>query len=156
MPTTAATYPDYKVPVDRLVQQHRKLRGGRLHLAVYLAPPARAKHDIYLFEIIDDFGGGHIDPDKKLFTFAYGSTPGFPLPPDIRLWMILTNPTELENAIQENWKRVGELRKARSAGEAMVIYADAKGKKLWNKFNDTSSSVDAAGGVRFPRRTAGR
>jgi hypothetical protein len=112
------------------VQQHRALRGERLHLAVYLAPP---KRDIYLFEIIDDFGNGRTDPDKKLFTFAYGTTPGFPLPECVRLWMILTNPSELDKAIGENWKRVDELHSARTAGKAVVIHADATGKKFWNK-----------------------
>lgn len=133
MPTTIATYPDYKDQVQKLVQQHRTLRGQRLHLAVYLAPHRRAKRDIYLFEVIDDFDGGHIDPDNKLFTFAYGSTQGFPLPEGVRLWMILTNPSELDKAIEENWNRVDELRHARKAGNAVVLYADAKGRKFWNK-----------------------
>ncbi|HET6249263.1 MAG TPA: hypothetical protein VFE47_16325 [Tepidisphaeraceae bacterium] len=128
-----AAYPDYKEAVAKLVEQHRKLRNGRLHLAVYLAPPKRAKRDIYLFELIEDFGGGSIDPDKKLFTFAYGSTPGFPLPPDARLWMILTNPAELDHAIQENWKRLHDLRQSRKTGQAIVLHADAMGKKFWNK-----------------------
>jgi hypothetical protein len=133
MPTTVATYPDYKEPVEKLIEQHRKLRNGRLHLAVYLAPPNRAKRDIYLFEVIDDFGGGRIDPDKKLFAFAYGSTPGFPLPQGARLWMILTNPAELDKAIEENWKRVDEIRNARKREQAIVLHADVKGRKFWNK-----------------------
>jgi hypothetical protein len=133
MPTTVATYPDYKDQLKKLVQQHRALRGGHLHLAVYLAPPKRPKRDIYLFEVIDDFGNGHIDPDQKLFTFAYGTTPGFPLSQGVRLWMILTNPAELDKAIEENWKPVGELRGARTAGKAVVLHEDAKGKKFWNK-----------------------
>ena len=133
MPATLTTYPQYKEPVERLVEQHRKLRNGHLHLAVYLAPPNRPKRDIYLFEVIDDFGGGNVDPDRKLFTFAYGSTPGFELPPGASLRMILTNPAELDAAIQQNWKRVGELRSARRASKAVVVYADATGKKLWNK-----------------------
>ena len=133
MPATVATYPDYKDQTEKLVQQHRALRGERLHLAVYLAPPRRSKRDIYLFEVIDDLGNGRIDPDKKLFTFAYGTTPGFPLPEGVWLWMILTNPAELDKAIEENWKQVDALRSARTAGKAVVIYADAKGKKFWNK-----------------------
>ena len=133
MPVTLVKYPDYKEAVGKLVQQHRKLRKKHLHLAVYLAPPNRRKRDIYLFEVLDDFGGGHIDPEKKLFTFAYGSTPGFPLPEGVRLWMIPTNPTELDKAIQENWARVGEIRKARNAGKALVMHADTKGKKFWSQ-----------------------
>jgi len=133
MPATIATYPDYKAPVEKLVQQHRTLRNEHLRLAVYFAPPKRPKRDIYLFELIDDFGSGQIDPDRKLFSFAYGSTPAFPLPPGVSLRMILTNPTELETAINEKWKRLDELRDARSNGKAIVIYADAQGKKFWNK-----------------------
>ncbi len=72
MPTAIATFPDCREQVEKLVQQHRTLRGERLHLAVYLAPPKRPKRDIYLFEVIEDFGGEHIDSDKELFTFAYG------------------------------------------------------------------------------------
>lgn len=133
MPTTVTAYPDYKDQVKKLVQQHHALRGERLHLAVYLAPPKRPKRDICLFEVIDDFGNEQIDPEKKLFTFAYGTTPGFPLPEGVRLWMMLTNPAELEKAIEENWKRVGELRAARTAGKAIVLHADAKGRRFWNK-----------------------
>ncbi len=133
MLTTVTKYPDYKEPVKKLVEQHHKLRDEHLHLAVYFGPPNRPKRDIYLFEVIDGFGGGHIDPDKKLFSFAYGSTPGFPLPAGVSLRMILTNPAELDTAIQGNWKRVGELRNARSAGRAIVLYADTVGKKFWNE-----------------------
>jgi hypothetical protein len=133
MLTAITTYPNYKEPVQKLVEQHRKLRDEHLHLAVYFSPPNRPKQDIYLFEVIHDFGGGHIDPDKKLFSFGYGSTPGFPLPAGVSLRMVLTNPDELKTAIEENWKRVGELRKARNAKRAIVIYADATGKKFWNR-----------------------
>lgn len=133
MPATVATYPDYQDAVERLVEQHRELRNEHLHLAVYYAPPKRPKRDIYLFEVIDGFGGGDIDPDKKLFAFAYGSTPGVSLPEGVSLRMVLTNPLELDRAIEENWKRVTELREARQAGKAVVLYADTKGRKLWNK-----------------------
>jgi len=133
MLTTVATYPEYKSAVEKLVEQHRNLRDGRLHLAVYLAPPKRSKRDIYLFEVIDDFGGEQTDPERKLFTFAYGSTPGLPLPDGVRLWMILTNPTEFDQAIHEGWKRVDEIRNAKKAGNALVLHADAKGKKLWTR-----------------------
>lgn len=133
MQATVTTFPHYEHEVRKLVQQHRRMRSDRLHLAVYLAPPKRLKRDIFLFEVSDDFGGGRIDPDKKLFTFAYGSTPGLPLPPGVSLWMILTNPAELDKAIEEDWKGVSEIRNAESAGQALLLYADAKGKRLWNR-----------------------
>ena len=133
MPATVAIYPEYQEQVQEFVEQHRELRKQALHLAVYFGPTNRKKSDIYLFEVIEDFGGGRIDPKKKLFTFAYGSTPGFPLPEGVRLWMVLTNPSELEVAVERNWAGVGDIRKAKNAARAIVIHADAKGKRLWNK-----------------------
>lgn len=133
MPIAVATYPDHKDQLKDLVGQHHALRGEHLHLAVYLSPPKRAKRDIYLFEVIDGCGAGRIDPDKKLFTFAYGSTPGFPMPEGVNLWMILTNPAELDKAIEEGWKGVDEIRATKKAGKAVVLYADSKGRRFWNK-----------------------
>lgn len=133
MPATIATYPDYLDAVKKLVNQHRALRGEHLHLAVYYAPPNRPKRDIYLFEVSDGFGGGRIDPDKKLFAFAYGSTPGLPLPKGVNLRMVLTNPIEMDQAIAEDWKRVQELCNAKAAGHATLLHADAAGKKFWKQ-----------------------
>ena len=133
MPATVATYPEYQEQVQELVEQHRERRKDRLHLAVYFGPANRKRSDIYLFEVIEDFGGGRIDPQKKLFAFAYGSTPGLPLPEGVSLWMVLTNPSELDVAIEQNWAGIGDIRKAKNAGRAIVIHADAKGKRLWNK-----------------------
>lgn len=132
MTTMVATYPDFEQQMRTLVRQHRQSKESRLHLAVYFAPQHRAKQDIFLFEVIDGFGGDLIDPDRRLFEFGYGSTPAFPLYPDASLRMILTNPTELDHAVRENWKEIQELRAAREAGQTTVLYADAKGKKLWD------------------------
>jgi len=133
MPTVIETYPDFEEQVRDLVEQHRKLKNGRLHLAVYFAPARREKRDIYLFEVIDGFGGGQIDPDEKLFEFAYGSTPGFPLPDGTSLQMMVTHPEELDEAVNNHWRGLEVVREARKLGRATLIYADAKGKKLWEK-----------------------
>jgi len=37
--------------------------------------PDRSPGDIFLFEVIDGFGAGNIDEDRKLFEVAYASTP---------------------------------------------------------------------------------
>jgi len=132
MRTAIAIYPDFEPQVRDLVAQHRKLKDQSLRLAVYFAPPRRAKRDIFLFEVIDGFGGDAIDQDAKLFEFGYGSTPGFPVPSETTLRMILTSPTEFRHAIVHDWKAVQELRAARDAGDAMVIHQDASGKRLWS------------------------
>src|SRR5690348_7594435 len=53
MPLTIEIYPDFEEQVRDLVQQHRKSHKQLLRLAVYFAPPRRAKRDIFLFEVID-------------------------------------------------------------------------------------------------------
>jgi hypothetical protein len=132
MPTATETYPEFLEQVQQLVAQHRAMKQEPLRLAVYLAPPRRAKGDIFIFEVIDGFGGGDVDAKRKLFRFGYGSTPAFPLPPGSTLRMMLTNPAEVRTAIREGWKDIEELRRAREAGMATVIYADALGRKLWD------------------------
>ena len=112
MPTTIETYPDFEPQVRNLAQQHRKSKKDRLRLAVYFAPPRRAKRDIFLFEVIDGFGGETADPEAKLFEFGYGSTPAFPLAPGTSLRMVLTNPTEIREAVRDDWKGIEELRGA--------------------------------------------
>jgi hypothetical protein len=96
------------------------------------APLRGGRRDIHLFEVLDGFGGDVVEPEGKFFEFGYGSTPGIPLPSGISLRMVLTNPIELEEAIRRDWKGVEQLRAAREAGRAIVIYADAKGKRLWD------------------------
>jgi hypothetical protein len=133
MPATIETYPDFEEQVRELVRQHRTLKKQHLRLAVYFAPPRRAKRDIFLLEVIDGFGGDAVEPEGKLFEFGYGSTPAIPLPSGTSLRMVLTNPTEFDEAVRHDWKGVEEVRAARKAGRATVIYADAKGKRLWEK-----------------------
>lgn len=131
MPVATATYPEFEPQVRELVAQHLKLKNGQLHLAVYFAPTRRGKDDIFVFEVIRGFGGEGIEPEEKLFEFGYGSTPGFSLPPGSTLRLVLTNPTEFQHAVDHDWKAVRELRTARQADRAIVIHADALGKRLW-------------------------
>ena len=133
MAVAIATYPDFEPQVRELVRQHRELRPKALRLAVYFAPPRRKKRDLFLFEVIDGFGNDEVDAGRKLFEFSYGSTPGLPLPEGSKLQMVLTNPKELDEAIHEEWKAIQELRAAREAGQAIVIHADAAGRKLWSR-----------------------
>lgn len=133
MPTAVGTYPDSLEQVRELVEQHRRSHKNRLRLAVYFAPPRGAKRDIFLFEVIDGFGGDVVDPNGELFEFTYGSTPALPLPAGTSLHMLLTNPAELDEAARHDWKGLKSLRSARRAGRTTIIYADAKGRRLWEK-----------------------
>lgn len=127
--TKLKKYPQYEAAAKQLVAQHRQSKEEPLHLAIYYAPK-RHSGDVFLFEVMDGFGGDQVDPDKKLFEFSYGSTAGFPLPPSRNLRLILTNPTEFREAARANWKAVAELRDSRRRDVAQTIFADAVGRRL--------------------------
>jgi hypothetical protein len=126
--TGSPRYPHYLRDVERLVDQHKKL-DEPLHLAIYYAP-RRHPGDVFLFEIIDRFGDQRVDPDKKLFEFSYGSTPGFPLPNNRSLRLVLTNPREFGFAAKHNWKAIRELRESSRRNAVKVIFYDRLGRKL--------------------------
>src|SRR5450432_3630103 len=109
---TKFKYPHYLAAVRHLVAQHHKIKEEPLHLAVYYAPK-RHPGDVFLLEVIGGFGGEHIDPEKKLFEFSYGSTSGFPLPNSRNLRLVLTNPPEFREAVHANWRALVELREAK-------------------------------------------
>ena len=127
-PSRLLKYPHYLEAVKSLVAQHKQL-DEPLHLAIYYAPK-RHPGDVFLFEVIDRFGDRGVDPDNKLFEFAYGSTAGFPLPPNRSLRLILTNPTEFREAAKANWTAIAELKESKRRGALNVIFADQLGRKL--------------------------
>ena len=107
--------------VERLIDEHKNLRDEPLLLAV-LFEPDRHPGDIFLLEVIDGFGSGMIDQDKKLFEVSYSSTASFPLPSGRHLRLVLTSPQEFEIANQEHWASIEEVRHALRAGSAQVLF----------------------------------
>ncbi len=112
--------------VKELVDEHRLLKDGPLHLAIQLSDP-RTKKDVILFEVIGGFGSGHIDPSKRFLKVGM-ATSKVPVAAGGELRFVLTSPEELQEAIAKNWKDVMWL-KARLAN-ARVHHEDAKGKRL--------------------------
>lgn len=136
-PQTIVRFPDLKDQVKRLVQAHRKLKDEPLLLAVYYAPKRNPK-DVFLFEVAENFGGGRVDKDRKLFEVTYRSTDGFPMAPGQQLRLVLTNPIELDEAVKGNWKHVQELREAFSRKRTDVLFEDTKkGPQLRRLLFDT-------------------
>jgi hypothetical protein len=109
--------------VEALVNHHRALRDEPLLLAIYYEP-GRDPQDIFIFEVIEGFGAGAIDPDQNLFEVTYNSTSSFPLPPGRRLRLVLTNPQEFAVAARDNWPLLAELRDAVRAGNSLTVYSD--------------------------------
>lgn len=118
-------FPDLMGEVQHLVEEHRQLTDEPLLLAIYYKPD-RETQDVFLFEVIENFGAGAVNPDRELFEVTYNSTSGFVLEPSQRLHLVLTNPREFETAIQEKWPLLEELRRAIRAGDFRVLYSDSR------------------------------
>ncbi|HZL35416.1 MAG TPA: hypothetical protein VFC78_08910 [Tepidisphaeraceae bacterium] len=118
---------DAPPPVNRqteqLVKEHRQLRDEPLLLAISYQPQ-RDPGDLFLFEIIDGFGAGRIEEDRKFFEVTFSSSPSFPMKPRQRLHLILTNPEEFQVADREDWPSLEEIREAVRAKRAITVFAD--------------------------------
>lgn len=120
--------------VEKLVAEHRGLVDEPLLLAICFVP-ARDPGDTFLFEVVEGFGAGAIDEDRKLFEVTYASTPSFPLAPGQRLHLILTSPEELDVACQEQWPSIEEIRDAMRSGQFITLYSDPSRPDLEGKLH---------------------
>ncbi len=110
-------------PIQRLVEDHRQLQDEPLILAMYYDAGDDPK-DIYLLEVLDNFGANGINPDRELFELTYWA-PNRLEPDSGRSWhLILTNPKEFDTALRENWKHAAAIRRAVESGRYEVIYMD--------------------------------
>lgn len=97
--------------------------------------PRRDPNDVFLFEVVENFGANAPSPDKDLFEVTYGGSEGFPLPKSSELHLVLTNPTELRMALREHWPLAEEVRKAVSQGKFLLFHSDDVGKQLLELFD---------------------
>lgn len=109
--------------LPQLVKQHLALTDEPLLLAIAYKP-GREPQDIFLFEVIENFGGGVIDPDRELFEVIFNSTSSFPLSQGQRVHLVLTNPEELKVATHEKWRLLEELRDAIHSNDSDLLYSD--------------------------------
>src|ERR1019366_2556951 len=126
---TAEKFPRFEKAIRRLTEQHRELKDEPLYLAVSYGP-ARDPRDIYLLQAIGNGPDDRISPDRELFETTFTPTAGFPMDPNQRLHLILTNPEELETALREKWASAGDFTAAVRLGDYQVLHADRIGKKL--------------------------
>jgi hypothetical protein len=129
---TRRRFPKYASHIRKLAQQHRQIKDEPLHLAVTY-DPGRDRGDIFLFEVIENFGAGDIDPDQHLFEVVFGASNSLPLGAKDELHLVLTNPRELEVAINEDWKELKEIREAIQRGDYEVLWKDMVGKAIMEK-----------------------
>ncbi len=109
--------------VKRLVEQHRSLIDEPLLMAIYYKP-GREAHDIFIFEVIENFGGGAVDEDKEFFEVSYASPSGFPLEQGRKLHLVLTNPEEFTTAVHEKWQLLEELKAAIGRKEYLLLFVE--------------------------------
>ncbi len=122
-------FPTYENQVRTFVGEHTALPDGPVHLALYYAPE-RDPTDVFVLEVLGNFGSGYVDEDKQFFEVAYPATPAFRMPAKSHLRLVLTSPKELRVALKEQWPDVQELRESIRDGRSAVILADERGEDL--------------------------
>jgi len=123
-------FPRSEVKLRGLVDEHRRIKDEPVLLALYYAPQ-RDPQDIFLFEVLDQFGANSIDPDRQLFEVTYGSTRAFPVDAGQELHLVLTNPAEAKVAFEEGWTGAAEIRDAIDRGDYRVVYLDPAAPHIW-------------------------
>ena len=125
-------FPDRLEDVERLIEQHRQLEHQTLLLAVYFDRP-QDPESVYLLEVISPFGYNEVSDDQDLFEMQYGSTQGFPVPPDHCLSILLTNAVEAEAAIRQQWSAIIPVLDAVRRGDYRVLYAEGEGRLVLDR-----------------------
>ena len=127
-------FPGLMQEISQLVEEHRQMVDEPLVLAIYYKPD-REPDDIFLFEVIENFGNGAVDSQREMFEVTYNSTSGFPLESGQHLHLLLTNPKEFAIALRENWNAIAELRRSIAANDFRVLYHDPQYSDVGAIFN---------------------
>jgi hypothetical protein len=129
MPYIHDRFPHLEAALRELVQAHQELDANEpLHLAIAYEP-ARDQEDVFLFELVGNFGANLVDPDRRFLETTFAGERVFPEGghvPDLRV--LLTSPTELDVALREHWPAAVELRDAISKGRYDVLSQDPVGE----------------------------
>jgi hypothetical protein len=126
---TSERFPQHEKALLRLVEQHRELEDEPLHLALAYLPAHRDQQHVYLFEVIGSRWES-VSPDNDLFEVAFPPSTGFPMEPNEELHLILTNPRELNLALERNWPLASEVVKAIGDEDYEVLFKDEVGEKI--------------------------
>lgn len=135
---TESRYPQYADQIRRLAEEHRSFQDEPLHLALTF-DPGKDDGDIYLLEIISNFGEDEPDPKKELFEIAFSSSESLQLGANHKLHLLLTNPNEFRLACRENWDWIRALRRAIERDAYETLYADDTGKQLMEAVEATEA-----------------
>ena len=142
---TSDRFPQFEQAIRQLTEQHRELEDEPLHLAVSYLPAKRDQQHIYLFEVIGT-AGDSINPEEDLFEVTFGNTDGFPMAKGQELHLILTNPRELDIALERSWPLASELVTALRDGDFKVLFQDEVGEKVLTTLQAEAGRQEAVRG----------
>jgi hypothetical protein len=128
---TSERFPQFEAAIRQLTNEHRELEDEPLHLAISYSP-LRDQQDIFLFEVIGS-SNESISSDRELFETTFQSTSGFPLAPNQRLHLVLTNPSEWETALRESWPLAMEVMNSIRSGDFQVLHEDNIGTGILSR-----------------------
>jgi len=126
---TESKYPQLAEQIKELAKRHMKFKDEPMLLAMAFSPRRRDK-DIHLFEVLENFGFGDINPHKELFEITFGSSDDFPLEKGQVFHLVLTNPGECRVAFKDNWKLARAIKKAIKNNQYEVLHSDRAGQRL--------------------------
>ena len=106
--------------INELVEEHRALRDQPLVLAM-LFDSGKDPRNLYLLEVISNFGLNEVSPDRELFEVSF-PFPGMLSPDGKDLHLVLTNPTEFGVALNEDWEWAKVIKRAVKEGRFEVLY----------------------------------
>ena len=153
MKWTISRFPGLERQIRDLAEQHREFRDEPLHLAIAYQPN-RDPQDIFIFELIGNFGGNEVASDAQLFEVTFESTPSFTMEPGQKLHLVLSNPKEFREALDQLWPTAEEIREAVRRGHFEVLHSDKIGLKALELLNERASSMAATGSKRQKKRRA--
>jgi hypothetical protein len=119
--TATRTFPAYSDVVRELVEEHLEIEGQPLLLALYYAPE-HDLNDIFLFEVVDKFGGNRVSEDNEFMEVTFGADSGLRIRRTQRLHLVITNPNEVNTAIRNKWPDVVEIGKAIAQDRYQQLY----------------------------------
>jgi hypothetical protein len=127
MQFTIDRYPHLDNSLRELARKHGELQDEPLHLAL-LYDPGRETEDVFLFELLGNFGRNEIGEEGELFEVAFGPTDQLPLSAGQHLHLVLSSTREFEFALAQEWKSALEMRDAVRRGDFEILYKNEIGE----------------------------
>ena len=135
MQWTMRRFPHLDRQLRELASRHLELRDEPLHLALTY-DPGRDSGDVFLLEVLGNFGFDEVSEEKELFEVTFEPTQDLTLEPGRKLHLLLTNTNELRTALEDHWDSAEEVRDAIRKGDFEVLHQDEIGSEVMRWFDE--------------------